>query len=120
MTPSAAIAMLDRQLLRHGQPVTLRRLTLVDGEQEAFDCTCKAVVRQYQPAELVDGIIQGDSHVVLSPTDLSAAVWPGVGLPPVPRKGDRVVVAGTARNIEAVVPFYIGTQVVRIECQVRG
>jgi hypothetical protein len=117
---SSCIADLDSALDTAGEDIRLVRLTLAAGEQIPFGVDCRAAVRQYQPAELVGGIVQGDSQVIVSPSELSRRQWPGPGLPPLPRKGDRVVVQGRARNVEAVMPFVVGDVVVRIELLVRG
>lgn len=126
MTPEESIAMLDRQLAAHGQDVTLRRLT---GTQLIpFDVVCRAFVRGYGPDELTGTIAQGDSLVILSPTEIEANDWPGPNSSAtpdtsdrrVPRKGDKVVIAGRVRNVEAPAPIYLGGELVRINLQVRG
>jgi hypothetical protein len=114
-------ARLDRSLARNGETVTLRRLTLGPGNtQVPFDCECGARVSAYQPHELVGGIVQGDSKVILSPTSLRARQWPGPGLDPLPRSGDRVGIGGRERNVQTVTPVYAGGGLVRIELLVRG
>lgn len=118
----AHIARLDRSLARSGCIITLRRLTLgPKNTQILFDCDAGAVVRDYAPNELVGGIIQGDSRVILSPSPLLKKKWPGPGEPPLPvALRDRTVIAKKERAIQAVTPFYNGDDVVRIELQVRG
>jgi hypothetical protein len=121
MTPAGAISMLDRQIAEHGQTITLRRPGTpgVEAELPAF-------VRGYRPEELVGAIIQGDSEVTISPTDIASSGWPGAlaqtdGTDPmVPRKGDKVVLKGRVRNIEAAVPIYIADTPVRVKLMVRG
>lgn len=119
---------LDRMLTAFGQDVTLRRITGTTNQSNT-DCTCRALVRGYRADELAGGIIQGDSLVILSATDIIAAQWPGgqpVTSPPngldvrVPRKGDKIVSAGKVRNVEAADPVYIDGQLHRINIQVRG
>jgi hypothetical protein len=68
---------LNRGLRRTGQPVTLRKVTGTTS-QTYTDVVCQAVVRGYTPTELIagSGIIQQDSKVILSPTEINAAVWP--------------------------------------------
>lgn len=125
MTPQQALASLDAMLATYGAPAIVRRITWVGSTSTAHDVTVQAVVRGYEPTELVGGIVQGDSRAILSPTSIIAAGWPGV--PPaagtdgrVPIIGDKLVVAGRVRNIQAVVPFYMAGDLVRIELQVRG
>lgn len=113
MTPAAAIAALDRGLAAAGQDITLRRTT---GTQLIpLDVACRAVVRDYAPAELVGEIQQGDTRVILSPSEMTNAQWPWP-----PRAGDFVVIAGRLRAVRAAPPFYVDNVLVRVELQVRG
>ncbi len=79
------------------------------------DVAVRAVVTGYQPEELAGGIAQTDSRVILSPLEIEAAAWPGP-----PRKGDKAVIQGRVRNVEAVHVRRIGEQAVRIELRVLG
>ena len=72
----------------------------------------------YRPEELVGGIVQGDTKVILSPTQILAASWPGTLS--WPRTGDKIVINGRERNIQAAPPKLIDGAVVRIDLQVRG
>lgn len=114
MTPAAAIASLDRQLAAHGQDVVLRRYTGVGSARASTDATVRAIVRDYRPDELVGGITQGDTQVVLSPTDVLA------GGGPMPQKGDQIVVDGKPRTIAAAPPVRVGNTVARFNVQVKG
>lgn len=121
----AAINDLDEALLEVGQNATLRRLQLVSGIQSVLSSVdVRIVMRQYQPDELVGGIIQGDSFVILSPSEIIAANWPGTVTAPgdkrVPKRGDQLIVQGIARTVQAGTPFYIAGALVRLELQVRG
>lgn len=106
---------LDRGLARSGQTVTLRRVPMVDL------ASIPAVVRGYQSAELVDGITQQDSFVIISPTQINAATWPGVGQSPIPSKnrGDICIINGVPRWVQAGVGIYVKDVLVRIEFRVR-
>ncbi len=123
MTPE--LAALDRALARAGETVILRRTTGTT-PQVSFDVECKAMVRGYRPEELVGGITQTDSLVILSPTSIERAQWPGAQSPSafgdvrVPKKGDKVVIQGRTRNVEAVGPIYVRGELVRIELRVLG
>lgn len=119
MTPANAIAKLDAQLAVHGQTITLRR-----SGSPNVDVSLLAFVRGYEPRELNGGVVQGDSEVTISPTGIGS--WPGALAQSdgtdtkVPRKNDKVVIAGRVRNIEAPMPIYIGSTLVRVNLQVRG
>lgn len=121
---------LDAALALDGEDVVLRRVTGTTN-QIAFDCDCRAFVRGYQPHELVagSGIAQGDSKVIISPTQINATGWPGARPlsepastldPRVPRRGDKIMINGKLRTIEAADPKSIDGQLVRLELQVRG
>ncbi len=120
------IVALDRALAKVGQDIRLQRLT---GTQSIpFEVTCRAVVRGYAPNELINGITQQDSFVILSPTEIDAKGWPGPqsSADPsnidrrVPRKGDRAFINGKARNVEAATGLYVDDTLVRIEMRVLG
>ncbi|MDF2809321.1 MAG: hypothetical protein K0S56_352 [Microvirga sp.] len=119
MTPAAAIAALDKQLRRHGQDAVLRRSTWSGTTKNSVDVTVRITLRGYAPDELVGGITQGDSEVVMSPTQINAAGWPS-GAPEPPKAGDTLVSAGRARAVIAAEPIYLGGELVRIDLQVRG
>ena len=111
MQPRNAIAALDRSIARNGQTVTLRRGTATAPTAQA---TVKAHVRGYDPEELVGGITQKDSKVILSPTGLKN--WPGGML----KEGDWAQIDGHWRSIMAAVPVKMADILVRIELQVKG
>jgi len=106
MTPAEAIATLDDQITRHGQPVALRRGS--SGPQH----DALAFVRGYRPEELVGLIQQADRGVTLSPTSLE-----GFGLP---RSGDAFSAAGRPGVVQDdVEPIHIGGVLVRVNLRVR-
>jgi len=111
------LADLDDMLDEFGEDIVLQRFaTDSEGVQTVTNtATCLAVVRLGSPQELV--VISGEApntRVVMSPTDLAAAGWPGL-----PAKDDRVLIGGIANNIEMVMPISVGSELVRIELQTR-
>jgi len=116
---------LDQELAAEGSDALLVRITGTTN-QARFEARVRAYAVGYLPRELGDQIIQGDTKVTISPTDLERAGWPGaqVGTPVgdvrVPRKGDKIVLEGRERNIEAATPWYINGELVRIDLQCRG
>lgn len=127
MSPEAAIAMLDRKLDEAGQPVQLRRLTGTSAATQTYiECQARAFVRRYQPDELVGAQIQGDAMAVLSPTDLTRALWPGAAPPgyvgdwSMPRQGDVLITQDGRRQIMAAQIIRMAGQVVRIELGLKG
>lgn len=125
MTPRECIADLDASLATDGEQIVLQRMTLgPSGVQVAFSVNCIAFVRGYEPSEMVGGITQQDSRVIISPTEIVAAGWTS-GRPAnedrrVPMKGNRAIIKGKVRNVEAAVGKYVGGELVRIEMRVLG
>ena len=111
---SAATA-ISATLIKFGRPMTLRRNTLTAGVLVPTDVSVYAAATNYQPAELVGGLMQGDTKVVFANTQIAAAAWPG---PPI--IGDQIIIDGRARTIKQVDPRYLGSVVLVFECQVRG
>ncbi len=124
MSPEQAIEILDRALDDEGQIIQLVRITGTTN-QVRFSVDIRAWVKGYTSREIGGTILQGDSKVIISATDLNAHQWPGaqvnpIGDPRVPRFHDKVIVQGTERNVENSVPFYILETLVQVDLQVRG
>jgi len=116
MTPQQAIAALDRGIWTAGQSIALRRYTGTSAESRVYlEVEARAVVTGFAPAELVDGIKQGDRTLIMSPTEMTRGKWCWP-----PRIGDKAVIGGRETNVEAVTLREIGDVLVRIEMRVRG
>jgi len=61
MTPESIYAL----IARFGQPVTLQRLTGTT-TQVRHEVVCQAVVRGYEPVQLIGSITQGDREVAIT------------------------------------------------------
>lgn len=72
MTPTQAIAALDRQLSAHGQTIILRK-----GNTTLGQATVKAFVRGVTADDIVGTITQTDKKVTISPTGLDLYGLPG-------------------------------------------
>lgn len=127
MDEVAALASLDNALARNGEDCVLQRLDGTGNVAKAV--TVRARVVLYRPQEISGSIIQGDSFVILSPTQIVAAQWPtsdasyadkSNGDKRVPRRDDRLIVQGRTRTVQAPIPYYVNGELVRIELQVRG
>ncbi len=115
------IATLDRVLDEHADDpaATLNRLAGPNGAIVAT-ATVRAWVRDYEPKELTPLIIQGDSDVTISPTDLAASPnWP-TGFDAIPRRGDQLIALGKTRQVMNPSPLSPGGTLVRINLQCRG
>ena len=119
---------IDQMLRSDGQQIILRR-TVGTTNRTSVDCTCWAFVRGYARDDMVGAVVQGDSHVIISTTDIIRAQWPGgqpIASPPsstdprVPRAGDVLIIQGRTRTVVEASPLYIGADLVRIDIQARG
>ena len=123
MTPDHAIAQLDDMLLKHGEDVLLKRR--VSGGPDA-EVTCRALVRGFKAEKIVGTITQLDLNVVISPTQILAAGWPGGGAPSapadpsLPRVSDFMVIKGRERQVKMSDPIYLHGQWVRCNLVVAG
>lgn len=124
---SGEVAALDNALARAGEDIILRRIYGQAPRTNNVDVTVRAAVRAFQPNELLGGIMQTDNKIIISPTDIAKAGWPGgelpsatVADPKLPRITDRVIVQGRVRTILVVQPIYVEDDLVRIEMRVLG
>ncbi len=127
MTPQQTISALDRALATAGETIRLQRLALGPGDSQIpFEVSCRALVRGYQPDELVNGITQQDQLIIISPTQIIANGWPGAapvrgpGDQRVPQARDRTITSRGTLTVQAAVGIYLQGELVRIEMQVRG
>jgi hypothetical protein len=110
MTPERIAALISQ----FGQPVTLQRTT--GGlTQVRHDVVCQAIVRGFEPVQLIGGIVQGDRQVVISNAEIADAQWPGP-----PRVGDRCVIDGRTTTIQACDIRRLRNEIVLHLIQVRG
>lgn len=126
MTPATARAALDSTLARKPKDAVLIRNTLgPGGSQIPVSVKVRVFATGYQPHELIagSGIVQGDTKVVMSFTEIEAAQWPGStptnfkGDRRIPIKGDVIMLDGRPTSVQgaAVRPLDSGLVV-----QVRG
>lgn len=107
---------IEAEVTTYGQQVILRRLDALTGTSlTQTDVTLFAVVRGYQPQQLVGNIAEGDRRVIIGNKAILAAEWPGP-----PRRNDRVVIDGKETNIIACDTANVGGEIVRHDIQVRG
>lgn len=129
MTPEQAIADLDDSLSQHGTTIILQRMTPAPNGAQVFSAvTCKALLRGYAPSDMIgnSGITQQDQVVIISPSEINEAQWPG-GAPDnapgdkrVPRAGDRIRSQRGTMTIQAASGIYMQDTLVRINISARG
>ena len=93
LTPERITAL----IAQFGQPVTLQRLTGASTTLVHHDVVCQAIVRGYEPIQLIGSITQGDRQVAISNAEIADTQWPGP-----PRNGDRCVIDGRTTTIQVL------------------
>lgn len=125
MSPEECIAALDNSLTEVGEDFILRRIV----SSAPVDVTCRARVSAVNAAEIAAGISQTDLRLILSPTQINAAAWPGQSPPAapfdidpsIPVPGDSAIVQGRMRTVAAPVDVQsINGVTVRINMRVTG
>lgn len=128
---SSLIAALDSALAGYGEDIILRRVVGTAPNQVNIDVTCRARVDAVTTQQqLVANITVKDFNVILSPTQINNAQWPGgqVPIPPpinedprIPRvSSDKAIVRHKVCNIAYVDAKVIDGELVRIELRVSG
>jgi len=131
MSAQALIAALDAALAG-GEDFILRRVVGTAPNQIVIDVTCRARIDAATVTEIAAGIPATDFNLILSPTQINQAQWPGgsvPALPPfdldqkIPRAGptDKVLMRGQApKAVARVDPKFFDGEVVRIDMRVTG
>ena len=71
------IARLDRSLAKERRVDHTAARIVGTTNSVNIDVKCRAFVRAFRPEELVGTISQTDSQVIMSPTQIDEAQWPG-------------------------------------------
>lgn len=129
---SGLIASLDQALRIAGEDVILRRTVGVAPNEMSVSVACRARVTAVSTEQIQAGIPATELNVILSPTEIDAAQWPGGVFPAaapfnvdprIPRAGvtDKILMRGQPpRAITHVDPQIIGGELVRINLRVEG
>lgn len=96
MTPTDAIAALDRQIATHGQSIAFKRGTV--GQN------ARGFVRGYKPEQLVGLTAQNSRQVIVSPTTLGSYV---------PKKDDTFGTGGAQGTVVFAEPIHMDATIVR-------
>ena len=129
---SDLIVALDRALALAGEDIILRRIFGIAPNQTAVDVKCRAKVMAISAEPTVAGIAVTTFEIIISPTQIKNAKWPG-GMPPqlppfdvdqsIPRAGitDKVLMRGLPpMDVLFVDPVMPDGEVVRINMKVKG
>ncbi|MCO6178818.1 hypothetical protein [Ciceribacter sp. RN22] len=129
---SRLLAQLDRRLEQRGEMVVLRRRSTAGSKIISVECEVPAIVRALTIEQLVGNVTQQTFFVILSPTHILRAQWPGGRVPAttgsliqpaeawIPTTSDKVVLRGRERAIERPAPIYDSGQFIRIELTATG
>lgn len=108
---------LDAALLAAGEDITLRRQIAAGQSIANIDVTCRARVDTVGADEIAGTIAVSDLKIIMSPTEILAAQWPGgvpaypvsnASDPRVPKITDFVIARGKQRQVKMVDPKIIG------------
>lgn len=130
MSPQECIAALDNALAEAGEDIVLRRVVGSGSRVQNIDVKCRARVNSVSVQEIAAGIMQTDQNVILSPTQINNAQWPGGTVPLVPpfdvdqrvprTATDKAIVQKRLRTVAFVDPQFVNGELVRINMRVTG
>ncbi|XUM25118.1 hypothetical protein ACRAVF_33835 (plasmid) [Bradyrhizobium oligotrophicum S58] len=130
MTPQFCIAALDRALAGAGEDVIVRRTTGTAPSTTSVDVTCRAKVTASAAQPGTGGVVITTYDVIISPTQIRAAGWPGGSTPALPPSQfdqaipraltDKIVLRGKAMAIVFVDPILVGNEWVRANIRAQG
>jgi hypothetical protein len=126
---SDLIAALDRALAVAGEDILLRRITGTAPTSSA-DVTCRARVTVTGVKPLPAGVVVTLYDVIISPTQIRAAAWPGASVPAVPptefdqaiprAMTDKIQLRGKWVAITMVEPLLVANEWVRANIKAEG
>jgi hypothetical protein len=130
---NALLAQLDRRLARRGETIYLRR-AVGTTNQSYVQCELKAIVRALTVEQLIGNITQQNFFLIVSPTGIIKAQWPGgktLATPPsggiiapsdprIPLTSDVVYLRGSQKAVQRVAPVFDRGECIRIELTVLG
>jgi hypothetical protein len=130
---NAELAKLDRWLKFHGEPIFLRR-TVGTTNQSYVQCRVPAIVKPLTVEQLVGAISQQNYFIIISPTHIIRAQWPGGKTPAsavsggiiapsdprIPSMNDFVYLRGGQKAVTRTAPVFDRGECIRIELTVLG
>jgi hypothetical protein len=126
------LAQLDRRLEQRGEDIILRKRTNAGSTGSNVDCVIPAIVRALTVEQLIGSITQQNFFIIISPTHIIRAQWPGGrtpaatgGLiipsdPRIPTTSDSVILRGATKAVQRVAPVFDAGGCIRIELSVIG
>lgn len=131
MSAEELIAALDAALLAGvHENVILRRIVGKSPNTQNIDVSCIARVDAASLEQIASGIAQADLNIIMSPTQINEAQWPGGTVPQLPpfnvdqrvprENADKMIVRGRLRTVAFVDPKMWEREIVRINLRVTG
>ena len=132
MSASYLIRALDDALAQRGEDVILRRVVGTAPNQVNIDVPCRAKADAATVEQIAAGILATDFNIIMSPTQINEAQWPGGSAPAlrpfdldqrVPRAGptDKLLMRGQPpKAVASVDPQFFAGELVRINMRVTG
>ena len=135
MSASAAIAALDAALAPGsdggGEDVILRRVVGAAPNQVNIDVTCRAKVDAIKVEQIAAGVPATDLNIIMSPSQINDAQWPGGTIPQIPpfnidqrvpraNGPDKMIVRGQLRQVAFSDPKFVAGELVRLNLRVTG
>ncbi|MBI1238261.1 MAG: hypothetical protein GC199_02855 [Alphaproteobacteria bacterium] len=126
------LAQLDRRLERRGEAIALRRRTQASSTTSFVDVTVPAIIQALTREQLIGGISQQNFFLIISPTHINRAQWPGGRAPAaggslitptdprIPVVNDQVIFRGRVTGIQRVAPVFDSGECIRLELSVIG
>jgi hypothetical protein len=130
---NSLLAQLDRRLARRGEPIFLQR-KVGTTPQSLVQCEVPAIVRALTVEQLIGAITQQNFFIIISPTDILRAQWPGGktaaagsqgGIiapadPRFPSTSDFIFLRGSQKSVQRVAPVFDRGACIRVEINVLG
>jgi hypothetical protein len=131
---SGEIAALDSAFAAHSEEITMRLVIGTGANVVNVDCKCRARVDAVGAEQmLIAGVTATDLNIIISPTQINAAQWPGGQAPqnpppfnpdpriPRPNGPYKVIARGAIRSVAWSDPKFANNgELVRINMRVTG
>ncbi|WP_316172415.1 hypothetical protein [Bradyrhizobium sp. SZCCHNRI2049] len=127
---SDLISALDGALAAYGEDITLRRISGTAPATSNADVTCRAKVTAVGTDTLPAGVVARTWDIIISPTQIREAAWPGASVPKVPpdeldqaiprAMTDKILLRGQWVAITFVDPVFVANEWVRANIKAKG
>jgi hypothetical protein len=127
------LAQLDRRLARRGERIDLMRKVGTPQTSTVY-ARVPAIIRSLTIEQIIAGVTVQNYFLIISPTDIAKAQWPGGKVsaaptgtlwpqaadPAMPVQNDSMWMRGAVKSVQRVAPIYDAGVCIRIELYVAG